>query len=359
MRHLHFILALLCLAISPNANAGETGRIETILAATLNQYILPGYERLEKSASNSEDAVKVLCNSSSSANLAAAQTAFSQTARAWAGMEWFRVGPVIAENRVELMLFYPDRKGIGLRQVQAALASRDSSTTNVNGLKKKSVAMQGLGALEFLLFGTGYESLAEAGDSYRCAYAQAVAENLHSISRSLHEGWRGDSKVSRQWLQPSETNPLFADEKGAISRLIGEMIHGLEAVKDVRIGAFLREKPRRDRPKSALFWRSANTMPMIAENLTGLKRLFDASGIEGVLPKEFASLGDTVRFEFDQAIKTAQSFEEPVKLVLKEPKTRKRLAYLKLATGYIIARLDGEFLAATGLNIGFSFGDGD
>jgi predicted lipoprotein len=69
-----------------------------------------------------------------------------------------RFGPVTEENRLERILFWPDRKGIGLKQVQAAIAGEDATAADPQTLPGKSVAMQGLGALEFVLFGTGSDS---------------------------------------------------------------------------------------------------------------------------------------------------------------------------------------------------------
>ena len=82
------------------------------------------------------------------------------------------------ENRLERILFWPDRKSTGLKQVQRALAEKDATATNPAKLKGKSVAMQGLGALEFVLFGTGAEKLAGPGEDYRCAYGRAIAGNV-------------------------------------------------------------------------------------------------------------------------------------------------------------------------------------
>ena len=59
-------------------------------------------------------------------------------------------GHLIEDNRFERVLFFPDRKSTGLKQVQAALAKPEDSVTTMETLKDKSVAMQGLGALEFV-----------------------------------------------------------------------------------------------------------------------------------------------------------------------------------------------------------------
>ena len=58
---------------------------------------------------------------------------------------------MLQDNRFERILYYPDRKGLGLRQVQALLAEQDASVLAVGALEGKSVAVQGLGALEFVL----------------------------------------------------------------------------------------------------------------------------------------------------------------------------------------------------------------
>ena len=100
-------------------------------------------------------------------------------------------------------------------------------------------------------------------------------------------------------------------------------------------------------------------MPSIRANLEGLETLFKESGIEIVSKDSAPRLADTIRFEFRQAIRTAQSLEAPVGDLLGNPETREKLLYLDYAIKIIIGRLDQEFAQAGGLAVGFSFGDGD
>ena len=99
------------------------------------------------------------------------------------------------------MLFWPDRKGIGLKQVQAALADKDATAADPATLAGKSVAMQGLGALEFVLFGTGAETLAATGDAYRCAYGAAIAGNLETIAAELDDAWQAPDGFAALWAE--------------------------------------------------------------------------------------------------------------------------------------------------------------
>ena len=114
--------------------------------------------------------------------------AFRPTTDAWSYAEIIRFGPITEQNRLERMLFWPDRKGIGLKQVQATLAAKDATAADPAQLPAKSVAMQGLGALEFVLFGTGAEALATAGDPYRCRYGAAIAGQYRDDRRRCRRG---------------------------------------------------------------------------------------------------------------------------------------------------------------------------
>jgi uncharacterized protein len=334
--------------------------IEPVLENMLTGYIRPGYAAFEGAALELGTAMSALCSAPSETNLETARTAFRTTVDRWGRMEWLRLGPVMSENRLERILFFPDRKGTGRKQVQAAIASQSDTVTSAESLAGQSVAMQGLGAIEFLLFGSGSDALSGSKVAHRCAFAHAAADSLVNLSEEIIAGWRDDTGLVAFFRKPGPDNPLFRTDQEALNLLLGQMIHGLEAIRDIRLRAFLnKDDPARDRPKSALFWRAGMTLPSIEANLEGLQALFNESGIE-IISKDMAPrLADGIRFEFRQAIRTAQSLDAPVSKLLADPRTRDKLVYLDLAIKIIIDRLDQEFAQAGGLAVGFSFGDGD
>lgn len=360
--HRLFVVIVLLALLPPNAQAqaSDTGEVDAkaVLAKTLSSYVLPSYETLTTGFGALEEATAKLCDTPSEMALVTARTAFGKSALSWSRIEWFRTGPAMAENRLERILFYPDRKSTGLKQVQRALKAQDADVISPVLLADKSVAMQGLGAYEFLLFGKGSEMLATDQASFRCAFAVSVASNLHTIAGELQQGWEAGTPAATLFEQPGADNPLFRDETEALNLVLGTMIHGLEAIRDIRIGAFLRE-PGMDRPASAVYRRANLTMDSIAAGLEGLEALFDDSGIEQVLAEEDRGLADQVRFEFDQSIRTAKSLDAPLEDILADETSRKRLAYLQLSIRFIIQRLNDEIAPAAGLVAGFSFGDGD
>ena len=355
-----FRLLVLAFLLLPAANAGAVEKVGEILHDSWSGCIVPSYGEFSENTLKLEKVTQALCETPSAGSLASARATFGSTALSWAKIEWLRVGPSMGENRLERVLFYPDRKSTGLKQVQRALAQQDEAVTDAAKLAELSVAMQGLGAYEFVLFGKGSEALSSAqANSFACRYALAIAENLHGIADELAAGWQAETPLTRAFLAPSPENPLYRDDIEALSLVIGTIIHGLEAVRDVRIGYFLRGGDSRDRPRSALYRRSGLTLASIAANLEGCLQLFEQSGIERALPQEGAFLADQVRLEFQLALSTAREFNVGPEALVADGKSRKRLEYLKYAISNIIARLNDEFAPAAGLAAGFSFGDGD
>lgn len=346
------------LSVFPSA-AQVDGATKRVLSNVLIHYIQPRYADLQIKSQALKGDIAQLCEIPSDANFKSARLSYLEFANSWAQIEWFRVGPIMSKNRVERILFYPDRKSTGLKQVQRALANEDASVTSFGSLTQKSVAVQGLGALEFILFGTGFEVLKTHNGAFRCKFGHAVSQNLTDISNTLVAGWENDGIAAKFWLNPNDENPLYRNDNEALNVLIGTMVHGLEALSDVRIGAFLKDEAKLDRPKSALMWRSENTLAMIISGLSGLEKLFTESGVEQLLPQENSALGESVRFEFNQAINTANSIDKAVLELILSQDDRQKLAYLKLAIGFAISRIDNDFSQQLGLSAGFSFGDGD
>lgn len=329
-----------------------------VLKDTLKLYVQPAYSQLEDSFQALEQHTEALCHSPSEEALDEARNAFEDAALAWAGIEWFRTGPAMSDNRLERILFYPDRKSTGLKQVRRAMRTEDKDAASSATLAKQSVAMQGLGAIEFLLFGKDAEQLADGEAGFRCTYAMAVADNLVGIAEELSQGWSDDEKLAALFVSPARDNPLFRDHVEALNLVLGTMIHGLEAIRDIRIGGFLRD-PGNDRTVSAIYRDSGLTMKSVAANLEGLERLFNQSGMERVLPDGERDLADQVRFEFNQSIRTARSLEGDLDDLVADEATRRKLVYLQNSIRYTIKRLNDEIAPAAGLAAGFSFGDGD
>jgi predicted lipoprotein len=198
--------ALLCLsAVSAHAEADHAA----IARASLDQYIRPGYAQLAESAALLSQSVGALCTQPSAASLKGAQTAFAAMVATWGKVEPIRFGPVAEEHRYERIFYWPDPKGLGGRQVHEALAKQDQGVTETGALKGKSVALQGLPALEELLYGDGAEALAKGtgAAAFRCHFAASIAANVAATASAPKGGLITYWDVSaRRFLGASELN---------------------------------------------------------------------------------------------------------------------------------------------------------
>ncbi len=355
---------------NPVTPALNEAALPGVMQKAVTDFIRPGYAALSASTATLGTATKALCATPSEATLAATRTAFDDVAAKWSRVEILRVGPALAENRFERFLFFPDRKGLALKQLQAILTTKDETALTASGLKGKSVAVQGLGPLEYLLYGTGNETLV-TGDDFRCRYAVAIAENLNDIAGEFQAAWTAPGGIGDAWMKPGPDNAVFRTPQEAATGLLGILVHGVETVKDQRIRPFFaggaapaaaadaNTDTARDKPKSALFWRSANTFPSLAANLTGLSDLFTHSGMESLLPAGDESVAGSIAFVFKSTITAAHAIDKPVDQALADPVLRSKIAFLALNVDDLLERLSNDYGGAVGLGAGFSFSDGD
>lgn len=357
-RRLAFLALTLVLG-SPTTLAMANEKATAVIGQAIDGFIRPGYERYREATAAMMASNKALCDSPSQPTLDAARQSFGAAVDAWSAIEIIRFGPVSEQNRLERTLFWPDRKGTGLKQVQAALASEDASATQPESLAQKSVAMQGLGALEFVLFGTGAEELATANAAYRCDYGMAIAGNLDAIAGELVAGWAAADGFAAQWANPGPDNPLYRDGTEAVTELVGVFIEGLELVRDVRINGFLSRREEADRPRQALFWRSGKTIDAIAANLGGMRALFVASRLGEALSPGEGWLAGSALGQFDNAAATATTIDAPIEGVLADPERRQQLEHLRLITSSLSELFGTRISGDLGITAGFSSLDGD
>lgn len=330
-----------------------------VVNSTVDGFIRPAYASLQQHAAATAKAVKTLCEAPSQQALDAARTEFAGTVTAWSTIEIVRFGPITENNRLERMLYWPDRKGLGLKQVQATLAEKDASAMDAAGIAGKSIAMQGLGALEFVLHGTDAETLAGKEGAYRCAYGSAVAGNIETIAADVSAAWAKPDGFAALWASPGPDNALYRDGSEAVTELMGVFINGLELVRDQRLRSFLGANADAAKPKQAIYWRSGLTGASLGANLDGMNRLFQASNLGDALPKDDRWIADSIEIQLVNGVAAAKEASGPAAEVLADPKRRAALEHFQLITSSLSNLFGTRLSAAFGLTAGFSSLDGD
>jgi len=355
-----FMLALvLPLATFDVPSALAAVKASDVIQRAVDGFVRPAYAGLSDHASKLTDAMHTLCKRPSQAGLDAARAEFSAVVDAWSVAEIIRFGPIAEENRLERMLFWPDRKSIGLRQVQAALAGKDPAAADPAQLATKSVALQGLGALEFVLHGDGAEQLAGKNDSYRCAYGAAIADNVETIADDVSAAWNKPDGFASLWANPGPQNALYRNGAEAVTELVGVSINELEMVRDVRLKGFLGSSPEADKPKQAIYWRSQNTTASLAGNLSGIDALFEVSKLGDALPADAQWIAESIHIQLTNGVATAKSVNGPIDKALADPALRDKLDHFALITSSLSTLIGTRLTAEFGLTAGFSSLDGD
>lgn len=331
-----------------------------IVRRAVDHHIRPGFERLAQQAELARLDMEALCIDPSPTAFDAARQRFGALVSAWSRVEFIRFGPLVADNRADRILFWPDRRGIGLRQVQRILGTKDESATDAGSLYGKSVAVQGLGALEFVLFGTGAETLGKpGGDQFRCRYGVAIAGNLAAISASMDSEWADESGFAATLLSPGDANPDYRDAGEAVGEIVNVLVHGFENIRDIKLVPVLGETPGDAAPKRALYRRSGLTMPALEANFQGLQHLFEVSGIVDAVPDEQKWIGGSMLLEFENAQRMFTAIGMPIEDAVHDTDQRGKLTYLVILTRSLQRLVSEHLAAAMGLTVGFSSLDGD
>ncbi len=352
-----FLAVLLGLLATPAlAQLHPTGR--TVITQAVEDAIRPGFDGFAEASDEMRVAMVDFCAAPSPEGLGNARGQFGALVIAWARIENYRFGPLMAENRSDRIFFWPDRKGIALRQVQAILAEKDASATDPATLKDKSVAVQGLGALEFVLFGTGADALA-GDDAFRCDYGAAIAGAINNVAAEMSAEWHATPGIATRMIRPGENDPDYRSNDEVLQELVGVMAHGLEAIRDQRILPFLGRSGETPKPKSAPFWRSNMTVPAILASFEGLRTLLVASDIWRYVPTEQFWIGEQALAEFDSVAIYGSAVTGTVEAAMADPEQVDQLANIVISN-QVLGKLTGEDLpAALGLSVGFSSLDGD
>ncbi len=339
--------------------ASAAVKASDVIGRAIDGFVRPAYTSLDEHAVTLTRAMHRLCEAPSGQNLEAARSEFSATVDAWSVAEIIAFGPIKENNRLERMLYWPDRKSIGLRQVQSTLAAKDPSAVDPAQLAQKSVAMQGLGALEYVLYGDGAETLAGKDDPYRCAYGAAVAGNVETMASEVRDAWQKPDGFASLWANPGPKNPLYRDGNEAVAELASVFINELEMIRDVRLKGFLGAKPDADKPKQAIYWRSRNTAASLAGNLSGIDQLFQVSKFGDALPADARWMAESIHTQLANGVMTAKSVAGPIDKALADPALRDKLEHLALITSSLSTLIGTRMTAAFGLTAGFSSLDGD
>ncbi len=308
-------------------------------------FVAPHYEALAARFDAQEKSWETFCAAPSAPGFEDMRSRFSDAAKGWAEAEVVRYGPVSVDFRYERIAYWPERKNDVARGLTRLLSETGPLTPDI--MYGKSVAVQGLSALERLLYEDGAQAALLADDDgakRRCAAGQAIAGNLVRIAGDIRTGWTAltDELKTADAMRTRE----------AATRLATDLLTVFQIAGDQKLDVPMGETIDDTRPKAAQYWRSGLSNATLALNMKS------AADLTFLILGQGDPATNTVG-----AIETAQGLAEslpgPIPDLVADKAGRSRLYLLRgavrgardLATAYVPAAL--------GITVGFNSLDGD
>lgn len=323
-------------------------------------YIQPATQRFAQQSETLETALKRYCEKpADSQRRAAVEKTFGTTVEAWAGIEFLRFGPLQQQNRLEKIFFFPDPRGVTLRQVQALLAKQDQGALADGALRSRSVALQGLPALEFLLYGNNAAFGEDAAGKYRCALAVAIASNVHQLGVEVSTAWHDKKGIAAEFASPSSKQPLYRSNDEVATETIKTFSTGLQFTRDAKLLPALGATTDKANGRRAPLWRNNLTTRMLKANIGGLLAFYQAAGFGAQLPEEEQWIDDTLQSESRFAISDLDAVSQPFEQAVTGGDDREALHHVALVLKNMQAVVVEYLAPGFGVNLGFNSLDGD
>ncbi len=329
---------------------------------TLEDHIRPGYARLSAATATLAQALTQFCDGTSGADRSVVVTAFDGVVTAWGRIEHIDFGPITSDNRRERFYYWPDRRGIGAQQVAKALRSGDETVTDPERLIGKSVALQGLGALEAILFS---DPAAHRPGSHACRFSRAVAGAVDRLVKAVVGEWSDPQGFAARWLAPGPGNAVYLKPAETTLALAKAYDRGIERIRDTRIAGPLGFTPQQRKSPPPLL-PSGRSMLLVTANIQGIIDLVERGGIgAAIVASDVAGKDVAIRFGMELSVKelrTALAVAEEIRGVkrpFEEAKAKQRMIAMGFPLKNARTQAVALFERAAGLSLGFNASDGD
>ncbi|MGC3872161.1 imelysin family protein [Halomonas sp. GXIMD04776] len=264
--------------------------------------------------------------------------------KAWQRVRYVDFGPIEQQSRAWQLQFWPDRKNLIAKKVDAWLKSPNSPTPEQ--IAADSVALKGFPALEYLLFESENGDKIPLESPQGCALAGAIGQHLATTTQALNQDWQAFEEH-------------YLSTEGYTETTVESALHGLQILDDKRLAApmGLRGKSRNGYLADA--WRSGESVTLIAASLAGLENSF-VPGAQALLQQEDeAELGQELEETLSETRALAEALPSGLAPALKDEQAYKGLQRLYVQVEQLRQLMEYKIAPALNITQGFNSSDGD
>lgn len=345
------------------ALARTAAQDKELLAGLVRTHVEKRADALAAATSDLAARVERFCAAPDAAGLENARAGYGAAMDAWAAVQHIRPGPLLLEMRSDRIAFWPERRNIVARQVEQLLAARDPKALEPAAFAKQSAAVQGLTAVERLMYGDGVTAAAFGGEAggHRCALTLAVARNVARLGGEVRDGW---AALGPQ-LAAGAATPVGASAKEAVDNLYASLVTALQVVVDQKLLIPLGESPAEAKPALAESARAGRSLKNIEINLAAMRAMVlgegGGPGFAALLPDnaEGAAARGAVAKAFDDAAAAVKAVPVPLDKAVADAKQRKTVEAAFRAAKGVQTVLVQKLPPLIGVTLGFNELDGD
>ncbi len=280
------------------------------------------------------------------------QAGWRKESMAWSYLQSMQPGPVTPVSvRVS---YWPDKKDLVGHQVESWLKQ---PTPSVAELADQSVTLQGLSALEFLLFDQRFR-WGDAGERARlCPHVQVIAERQQQLADETLQAWQQEQGAGMRAALP---NQRYANENEALAELLKANVSGLEVAHKKLVSALGEKYPQ---PYLAEYWRSGASLTSARAVIEGSQTLWQ-TGFVDLVKKQDAALADDISALYSQVLSNglldADAVTPPLlSELLKSQEGRQSIAVLANAMKDLHMAFARDVSKVLQLPLGINAHDGD
>ncbi|MEO4047622.1 imelysin family protein [Pseudomonas sp. CAU 1711] len=348
-------LAIALLALGLAACAPQDPQQQASSALT-DGVLLPAYGAWDNSNRQLAESARAFC--AGSQDLGAAQQAFLADVASWAALQPLLVGPLAEGNRAWQVQFWPDKKNLVQRQVEALLKSKPQLTQA--DVEKASVVVQGLSAYEYVLFDAAIDLSDAAQKARYCPLLAAIGEHQQKLSGAVLGLWQGDDGMAAQLKH--FPNARYAEAAEAVTELLRTQVSGIDGLKKKLGTALGRQGKGVPQPYQAEFWRSSASLASLAAALGSAERLWlgaDQDGLRTLLDADQGELAARIDRQYAATRQQLAALQRPLGELLAEEAGRAELNAFYDSLDQLHRLQGGELAKALGVQLGFNAHDGD
>lgn len=362
MAMFRFAALALALVASSTAEAGvERKSHATMVIDFIDAYLEPRLAALGEATAQLSSSIGSYCADPAGKQLKPIEDSFAATVKAWGALDFIRFGPIMSGHRLERFYFWPDPRATTARQLTMLLAKRDPAVLTPENFAKQSAAVQGLSALEILI----YDQKAPLGATdeagrYRCQFASASAAELDRISHDVIRGWNEAGGFRAKMLSPGSDNALYKDASETARDVVKAFVTGIELAQNrfatPELTAAKLTPPKRVRVP---FERSGLSTAFLSSGIQSLHALLDVTAMVAYVPPDKAWMKTFLPTAFKGLDVGIESYD---KTRSAEPGSEERMAVihkLRFDLSGLRQIVVKELAPAAELTLGFNELDGD